>query len=246
MKQIVLATDKLPSLSERYKFIPTDELIAALTEYGFTLTSFTQMNKRNAALKPYAKHMFRMKRRGSYEINEVYPEIVGENSYDGTTRFYLMFGLFRKACSNGLVISDATIASISLVHCGYTLGDQIEEGMKTIDSGLMTAVQRAKDMGDVAMNSDDRLLFASKARPEGSKYEPEILLTPRRYGDKDAIENLWGTLNVVQENLIRGGNDFTYRQGDHTRRNKTREIKCVDRLISENKHLWDVAEEFMT
>ena len=74
-----------------------------------------------------------------------------------------------------------------------------------------------------------------------ARISPALLLNPRRYGD-DA-NDLWTTLNCVQENVIRGGQRDTSRlRPDGSRMPKTRAIKGIDEDMKLNKALWEMAE----
>ena len=71
----------------------------------------------------------------------------------------------------------------------------------------------------------------------------EKLLTYRRRDD--AAPTLWNTLNVVQENMMDGGQkDYSRRRPENPRRffGKTRAVKGLDENVRLNKALWHMAE----
>jgi len=73
-----------------------------------------------------------------------------------------------------------------------------------------------------------------------SGMEPSQLLRIRRPGDTG--DDLWSTLNKVQENLIRGGLTRRTATGRLTR---TRGITAIRRDVELNSRLWDLAAEVL-
>jgi hypothetical protein len=69
---------------------------------------------------------------------------------------------------------------------------------------------------------------------------PSQLLTGRR--EEDAGDDLWSTLNRVQENLLRGGLSRRAASGRLTR---TRHITSIREDVRINGRLWDLASEVL-
>lgn len=65
---------------------------------------------------------------------------------------------------------------------------------------------------------------------------PEQMLTPRRR--EDAGKDLWTTFNVIQENIIKGGQRG---YSNNYRRSTTKGIKAIDQDVKINKALWSMA-----
>ena len=77
---------------------------------------------------------------------------------------------------------------------------------------------------------------------EKAPVRPEMLLTARR--TEDAQNDTWTTLNVLQENCVRGGQrDRFKRKADGQRMPKSREVKGIDGNVQLNKALWHLAEQ---
>jgi hypothetical protein len=93
---------------------------------------------------------------------------------------------------------------------------------------------------------DEQLTFAGRALAlrfptvTESGMQPSQLLGVRRAGDVG--EDLWSTLNKVQENLIRGGLTRRTVSGRLTR---TRGITAIRRDMELNSRLWDLAAEVL-
>jgi len=66
---------------------------------------------------------------------------------------------------------------------------------------------------------------------------PEAILSPRRR--EDEAPTLWNTFNVIQENLMKGGQRS---RSAKWRRNTTRGVSAIDKDVSLNRNLWGMAE----
>ena len=78
---------------------------------------------------------------------------------------------------------------------------------------------------------------------EKAPVDAEKVLAHRR--SEDARPTLWNVLNVVQENMMDGGQrDYRRRRPDNSRRffGKTRPVKGLDENVRLNKALWHLAE----
>jgi hypothetical protein len=67
------------------------------------------------------------------------------------------------------------------------------------------------------------------------------MLRPRRFADTSP--DLYTTLNVVQENAIRGGLRGVSRQNGRRRAVTTRAVTGIDQDVKLNRALWTLAEE---
>ncbi len=84
---------------------------------------------------------------------------------------------------------------------------------------------------------------ALELRDSPLQLEPRQLLEARRIADEtggDSSRDLWKTLNVVQENMVRGG--VTARDAN-LRRRRTRAVASIAEDNRLNKALWRLAEE---
>jgi hypothetical protein len=74
---------------------------------------------------------------------------------------------------------------------------------------------------------------------QASPVTTEQVLSPRRVADSG--QDLWSTLNRVQENLLKGGLRGRSRSG---RRTRTRAIRSVTEDVRLNRALWRLTEHF--
>jgi hypothetical protein len=257
------------SRSSRYTYIPTSEVIAALMREGFQPFKAAQSRSRIEGKSEYTKHMIRFRHADSVALAnpEAIPEVVLINSHDGTSAYKLFGGIFRMICTNGMIVADELIGSLSVQHKGNIVHDVIEGSFQIIGQTAKT-LDVVNDWGNLQLTSGEQGAFADAARElrfadaEGTIKTPITaaqLLAPRRQEDANGTirwrgdstvgpkPDLWHTLNVVQENVIKGGLHGVQRgtdeRGRMTRRNvTTREVRGIDQDVKLNRALWMLAE----
>jgi hypothetical protein len=264
------ATAAHESRSLRYTYIPTSEIIAGLMREGFQPFKATQGRCRVAGKADFTKHMIRFRHPDSFNaiqrVGDSVPEVVLVNSHDGTSAYKLSAGLYRLVCSNGLMVADSTVQMLSIQHKGNIV-DEVIEGSFQIVQQSEKALARADEWNQLQLTAGEQEAFAEAARHlrfadvEGVIKSPitaEQLLRPRREADATGLidyrkpaapkPDLWHTLNVVQENVIRGGLHGTVRGIDPDtnrrtfRRVTTREVRGIDQDVKLNRALWMLAE----
>lgn len=247
----IFAMDKHESRSDRYTYIPTVDVLNGLTREGFSPVAVRQSRARDADKREFTKHMIRLRRDGdAYRgVGDTLPEIVLVNSHDGTSSYQLNAGLFRLVCLNGMVVSDATFASVRVPHKGDVVSKVIE-GAYTVINESVKALEAPRKWSAITLRADEREVFAEAAHTmrfadaEGvvsTPIKPAQLLSPRRSADTN--RDLWTTFNVVQENTLRGGlRGYGRDANQRMRRVSTREVTGIDQDVKLNKALWVLAE----
>lgn len=193
---------------------------------------------------------FRHADMGALVVGDVVPEVVVINSHDGACAFRLIAGLYRLVCSNGLMVSDAEIESISVRHTGNIL-QAVVDGSYTIVGNAAKALGTVKQWRQLQLTDGERHAFATSAHilrfadAEGkttTPITPDQLLVPRRYDDQG--KDLWTTFNVLQENALKGGLSGIQRdaEGRRVRSVSTRQIRGIDGNVQLNRSLWTLAE----
>jgi hypothetical protein len=174
------------------------------------------------------------------------PEIVLENSHDGTAAYRLHAGIYRFVCSNGLLIATANFGTISVKHAGgKDFESRIVEATREIAEHTPAAFDTVELWKQIVLPRKDQLIMAAEAfalKPNES-IKPSFLLIARReedYTDEEGRRHLWRTLNVLQENTLQGGIQGVRPGG---RRTRTRSIRSVAATISLNRGLWRIGEE---
>jgi hypothetical protein len=254
-----------PERSEKFKAIPTIEVLRGLQKEGFHPVSVQEQGYRaaNPNRRPWTKHMLRLRRfDDSVErltVGDTIAEVILKNANDGTSAYTLMAGLFRIACLNGMVANIATLGELKVRH---TLNDPNPRAIidKVIE-GSYRIVQHADDVleaprlwSQMHLSSPESYSLAAQAHHltfadvDGIARTPikvEQLLTRRR--PSDAGTDLWTTFNVLQENILKGGLEaeqitMTERYGEVRTRTRTHAIGAIDRSTKLNKDLFDLAQ----
>ena len=265
LRQLVpsaFATEAHSSRSSRYAHIPTSEIISDLMGEGFVPFRAVQSRSRIEGKTEYTKHMIRFRHADFLATAKGgnVPEVVLINSHDGTSSYKLLSGIFRVVCTNGLVACERNMGEISVHHKGNIV-NQVIEGSFEIIGQSQKALGTIENWSALQLTAGEQNAFAEAAHSlRFSDHEGNIdtpitaaqLLTPRRAADRAENGSSWSrpapdlyrTMNVVQENVIKGGlsarNPGTARS--RGRMVTTREVKGIDQDVRLNRALWQLAE----
>lgn len=246
----IFAEDAHESRSSRYVYIPTVQIVQGMVKEGFIPVQAMQAKPRIEDKLGFAKHLIRFRKSDELGLaNPETSEIVLVNSHDGTSSYHLMNGIFRTVCQNGLISGDIE-NNFKVPHRGNIVNDVIEAAY-TVVGYADEAMESLQEMKAINLPLNERLLlaeYALKARyniddedVEEIK-EPPVsvpsILTVRRNADRKT--DLFTTMNVVQENILKGGiSDYDKLGKKHT----TRQINGIDQSVKLNKLIWSFAEE---
>jgi len=262
----VFALEPHESRSDRYGFIPTVQVLDALLAEGFQPFKASQTRTRDEGRRDYTKHMLRFRHPNLSMIqagsNLVAPEIIIVNSHDGLSRYKMMAGLFSFVCENGLVVGDNLVPPVSVMHSKNVV-QEVLEGAFSIIQDVPLLANSVQEMRNIDLTEEERLVMADASRmvkfvkhpAEGLEewkqqldeipVKPGQVLQVRRRADYEQQNTLWGTYNIIQENLVKGGlhynklNEETHR----VRRQSTRQVNSITEDVRLNKALWTLAEE---
>jgi len=232
----VFATTPSSKMSNRYEFVPTFELIEKFNTDGWNVTNVSQNGKGD-----HKRHMVRMRHNELPQVGDTFPEIILQNSHDGTTAFSVSAGLHRLVCSNGLTVPTALAQSFKVRHMNFDQGEvrritdefveklpMIGESVDKMMSKLVTEVEQ-----------ENFVVEASKIRWKGNTPKSLNLmdiLNPLRDGDTQ--KDMWTTFNIVQEKFTRGGVNYRGK----SRMTSLRELKNIPLVNKINTELWELAE----
>ncbi len=240
-------------MSNRYVVMDTRKVVnAILSETDangnsiFKIRSIeTKRGRKTQNLEGRGKHLIRIQTVKDYTLNgdTVYPEIILKNSYDGSSQLECYVGVFRLACSNGLIIpaKDGAVGSIKIRHNGTPeqAAFDIVLGFK---EQLKTAIKIQKDMQQIAMTDEQMIDFAMAAAQlrwdvEFTAADAEKLLAAARKDDEG--DNLWVVMNRIQEKLINGGIKL-----ENSKRT-SRKITNVQNNLDINLGIYELAYQYM-
>jgi len=263
----IFATHAWEGVSDRYTFIPTINVVEKLRAEGFVPVKAQQSAARSEGKGNFTRHMVRFQRvqdldiaikaqqrnPGHHfyerhgEIAPEIPEIVLVNSHDRSSGYQLEAGLFRLACSNGLLVKSCDFGNVSVRHSGNIVDNVIDGCFRIVDE-LPHILDKVSELKAVTLDRAEQEAFATAAiqvrypdEEDGkstSPVKPAALLNIHRNADR--AQDVFTTMNVVQENLIKGGVRGVGSTGKYMR---TRAIKSVNEDLRINKALWVLAEQ---
>jgi hypothetical protein len=246
------ALGKHESRSQRYTYIPTVNVIEGLMGEGFQPFKAIQGKSRVEGKQEFTKHLIRFRHESQTlaNVNDSVPEVILINSHDGTSSYKLIAGIFRMVCSNGLIVADSTVGSLSVPHKGDIVS-QVIEGSFDIIGNSSRALDTTREWQNLQLTAGEQNAFAEAAHElrfadaEGevtTPIQPAQLLNSRRNADNG--NDLWRTFNRVQENVIRGGLHGMGRDANNRiRRVTTREVRGIDQDVKLNRAMWMLTEK---
>jgi hypothetical protein len=246
-KNPVLAEHPILSVSGKYAMISTAEVLKALEKKGFTPFK-TQITNAKESNQGFQKHLIRLRNPAiSLDVQNI-PEILLENSHDGRCSYHLMMGIYRQVCSNGLCVCKRVFEDLRIRHVGFN-PNELFMWTEQFADGLRKVHENIRFMEAKLINTAQQFDFAIKAAllaEMNDKVQPLELLKPRRVVDAQTISSVWTTMNVVQENVMKGGVRYATRdQRDRPVRRRTRLIKNIDRELKFNQGIWEVAQSYL-
>jgi hypothetical protein len=244
-------------VSERYSFISTRDVLDRCLEEGLAPVSVRQSRTRSADRREFTRHELRLVQRSALEqsperlVGDSYFQVLLTNSHDRAASFAVDAGLYRLVCSNGLTVPvEGQSAGFRIKHVG-DVSDVIEGVFSVLDE-QSKVLQKVEEYRGIMLPVEAQVAFATAAlelRESTIDVRPEVLLRPRRWLDaQQGRQNLprpdmWTTLNVVQENLQKGGVRGTGQSG---RRLRTRAITDISADQKLNKALFVLADALKT
>ena len=198
----IFAQEPMSGLSSRYAFVPTTHIVTGLPVHA------EQQRVRTAARFGFQKHVIRFRRAEQMQtLDEWNEELVLTNSHDAGCAYVMRVGIYRRLCSNGLVVSDETFEAIRFRHAGLKPEEVVNASYRILEHlpKVAALIDRFRNR---RLGESETLAFAEQALAlrfgalERAPIEPHTLLTPRRA--EDQASDLWTVLNRTQENLVRG------------------------------------------
>lgn len=240
-----------PGLSARYKHVTTLDVVERLGQNGWAPVRAQSQRFRDQARAPFVKHMIAFRLRDQIQsLDEYNVELLLSNSHDGKASYTLRAGIWRRICSNGLVVADSTFEALRYPHVGFDCGDVVRASDE-LASALPMLTDRIDLYRDRSMSWSEQSAFASaaiKLRWDDPPITVDDALVAFRYEDEGT--SLWRVMNRVQENLEHGGIEYsrTVKRGDQERTvcGRTRRLKAIDAKVRFNVGLWQLADQVLS
>jgi hypothetical protein len=232
-------------VSDRYTFVPTARIVDGLREHDWVPVDVEEQRIRKEARRGFQKHLIRFRRAEQMAtLDEWNVELVLLNSHDRGCAYQLHAGIYRRICSNGLVVSEGSFEAIRFRHSKLETDEVVRASFRLLEfvPRVGEQVNRFRSRRLEVRESMDLARFAMLLRystVDEAPVDAETLLKARRPEDEGT--DLWTTMNRVQENLVQGGLSDSHRD----RRGRLRSVRAlrgIDSKVSLNKGLWGLAE----
>lgn len=227
-------TTAAPDLSPKYSVIQTTKVYELLADYGFREDRYRQSRERNREREAFSKHVSILQREQDCDQHGGF-NLLLVNSHNGTSALHLEAGYFRVLCENQLGNGDV---GIKIRHVGDALG--------RIERAIPQVLAQMDDFKTLQALLRDRLLRPDQLRALITKalelrglpvteYNVSRMAGTRR---NEGTIRAWEQLNVVQENMIRGGMQVHAEDKDGLCVfRKLRALTSADRLLNANREL---------
>ncbi len=237
-----------------YGFINTAEIIGRFERQGWNLSDAKQVKVRDIDRQGYQKHLLKFRNdnfrqiEGLQAFHNSIPELIVENSHDGSSALKVFFGVFRIACLNG-IIAGASVSSMRVIHSQNSIKN-LDMSIDAMTAGIPDLVDRVRRFSGIELSPEKRLELARIAydiRLKGTKdyqvtdYSLSRSLQPKRMTDGGT--DAFSVFNVLQERVIRGG--LTYHQRNKNgliELKQSRGINSVSQSVRLNRELWEGLE----
>lgn len=236
--------------TDQYSYTSTSKILEDLNSLGWFPVRAQERRVKKDSNKGFQRHVVYLRNKNFYipgaeeGTTEAFPEICIINSHDGFNAFKFSTGLYRVACSNGLVIQSEKFGDFRLVHKGYSFSE-LERMLDEAVSQIPLLVKRVKIMQDRMMTADEIADFTKKAvkirekYSYGTKFDASVEDVNQALRDEDKGDNLWKVYNRVQEKMLNGG--FINTENNR----KAKKIVYLDKILWLNKDLFELTEGYI-
>ena len=237
-----LAESAHPSMSRRYHFFSTREIVERLEDRGFTVAQSSQSGVRKEAHRGFQRHQVFLDfpKADGLDLVSQKLQLRVVNSHCGTNALRIYLAVWVLVCSNGLVAPRDHHDLFKLRHVRNRFDSEFVHD-KALTAAFKT-VGQITHMQNRELTLDEQIKFADYAIglrwPDDSKpdFDPRALLVAR-FSSQDQPD-LWSTLNRVQHNILNG---FTYYSPRHKKDRRVRRLTSIPRDLNINQRLWQFA-----
>ena len=230
-------------VSEKYHFIPTIEVINQIKQHNWYPVNVQEASVRDIEKDGFQRHLVRFRHFDDLlNPKENAVELLLFNSHDRSTAFSISAGIYRFVCANGLVIANNVFESHRIKHIGNNRDNDVATAIANITAFKPKLQEKIKTFESITLSRPEQESFARSAIPlrfeKHLKVDHSDLLVP--YREADERDDLYATLNVIQENLLRG--NISGINQETGRRFTSREITSIAKDFDVNQGLWNIAE----
>jgi hypothetical protein len=232
-----------PRVSDRYSLYKTSDILEELLEEGWSVTRANQSAVHTETQRQYSRHLIALSR-PEFVYQDEQIEVLLINSNDGRSKYHLELGVYSFACSNGLVDATHRFAELDLRHFGY-VPEQVSEATSTVIERVPEVLEvieawKGKQLPWIIQLELAQFALSLRFRGEKAPIQPGDLLERRRR--EDAGDSLWTAFNVIQENVLKGGQTYEKETKRGRRDLHVRAIRSIGTNLSVNRSLWGAAQ----
>jgi len=234
----VFATSPSPKMTNRYEFVPTNEIMEMFDREGWQISSVKQTGRGIHAI-----HELKYRNGELPKVGDTVVEAIIRNSHNGSATFSMGAGLFRLVCSNGLTVPTSVAERFSVRHNHFSL-DEVKGLADAFSKKLPLIETSVTKMMEKELSEKEKVKFVKEAFKIrwANGFIPatinvEDILNPIR--DEDKGNDMWRVFNVVQEKMMRGGVSYKSPRG---RKTSLKGIKSIVASNNLNTKLWEAAE----
>jgi hypothetical protein len=230
-------------MTDRYRHISTKEVIDLMTNEGYSVQSY-KVDKTRKFNPETQRHMVIFQHEDATEINGVVPRCIWLNSHNGKTAGIMRQGMYRFVCSNGLIVGNDM--GVDRILHSRTMADQVIDRVQKLSAQTLRLYAKIEEWTKFDMIESERFEFAKQAailrfgEDKYQQYDVKSLLVPRRAEDDKG--DLWSTFNIVQENMMKGGQSGVNANG---RRVRSKSVNGITQDVHFNSGLWEIADSFV-
>ena len=131
----IFASGPMMGVSHRYAFVPTAEILTGLRDLHWVPVEVEEQRIRQEARRGFQKHLIRLRLEAQMEtLDEWNVELVVVNSHDAGCAYQLHAGIYRRICSNGLVIGGESFNAIRFRHSGCLTGEVVQASLRLVEA----------------------------------------------------------------------------------------------------------------
>ena len=231
--------------SNRYKFVPTLDIIKSMEVNGWGVAKARGPKSRTELSRDFGFHQLEFQDHAQRAFVDprnphaqpIFPRIHILNSHNGTSKFEILAGLYAMVCSNGLMVSAGSVGEFSVRHNASFNAEEAHRIIGEFRARMGGIGETIEKWAGIKLDAGQASEFATQAarirwnKADDIIPDPSTLLAAHR--QEDAGSDLWTRFNVVQENLIGGG----FKRSRRVAR-PVSQIRESNRINSE---LWDLA-----
>ncbi len=241
----IFASGPMQGVSDRYTFVPTARIVDGLREHNWVPVDVEEQRIRKETRRGFQKHLIRFRRAEQMAtLDEWNVELVLLNSHDRGCAYQLHAGIYRRICSNGLVVSEGSFEAIRFRHSKLETDEVVRASFRLFEF-IPKVGEQVNRFRSRVLDSRESLDLARHAMllrypsVNEAPVDAETLLKARRPEDEGT--DLWTTMNRVQENLVQGGLSDSHRDR-RGRMRSVRPLRGIDSKVNLNKGVWSLAE----